>query len=497
MKIATNITELIGNTPIVRINTLNESDAEVVAKLEYFNPMSSVKDRIGFAMIDAAEKKGLIKPGDVLIEPTSGNTGIGLAFVAAVKGYRLILTMPDTMSIERRKLLKIFGAEVVLTEAYEGMEGTIRKAKEIAGKTCRSFIPQQFENPANPDIHRRTTAEEIWRDCEGRIDVLIAGIGTGGTLTGVGSVLKQRNPALKIVAVEPFKSAVLSGGPAAPHRLQGIGAGFVPPILDRKLIDEIMQVREEDAGETARLLARKEGLLVGISSGAAMWTALQVAKRPEHRGQRILVILPDSGERYLSTWLFDDLESDPGVQEPAQEVQSAAMPPVATLALRYFRNGLYCSEAMLRAFNEVYNLGVSPDLYKMATGFGMGLGESGCSCGAVTGAIMVLGLISGRVHAYQSERIVYQATKKLHDRFREKHKAICCRVLTKKVAWGSAQHKSHCEQFVIDTAVWTGELIEAHLKEYLPDNGAHQIPSRLPLPASIQKILFGIRSLFN
>jgi cysteine synthase A len=493
MNIASNITELIGNTPLVRINVLNQSAAEVVAKLECFNPMSSVKDRVGFAMIDAAERGGLIKPGSVLIEPTSGNTGIGLALVAAVKGYRLILTMPDTMSIERRKLLRILGAEVVLTEAFDGMEGTIRKAKEIADKTPNSFIPQQFENPANPAIHRRTTAEEIWRDCEGRIDVLVSGVGTGGTLTGVGSVLKARNSALKVIAVEPFKSAVLSGGPAAPHRLQGIGAGFVPSILDTSLIDEIIQVREEDAGKTARLLARREGLLVGISSGAAMWAALEVAKRPESHGRRIVVILPDSGERYLSTWVFDDLETA-SAQSVASDQINDALPLAAAASLRHFRNGLYCSEAILRAFNETYNLGLKTEDGRMASGFGSGLGESGCACGAVTGAVMALGLIAGRTEAYESERLVYQATKQLHERFREKHRAVCCRILTKKVAWGSAQHKTHCEQYVVDAACWTDAIIQTHLRDYLPNNGGRPVPARLPFPRWLQRSVWRIRN---
>ena len=310
MKIAKNIIELIGNTPLVRINALNKDGvAEVAVKLEWYNPLSSVKDRIGAAMIAAAEKSGLLKKGMVIVEPTSGNTGIALAFVAAAKGYRLILTMPETMSVERRKLLKALGAELVLTEGSAGMSGAISRAEKIVKENSNAFMPQQFNNAANPEIHRKTTAEEIWRDTEGKADILVCGVGTGGTITGVGEAIKSRKPSFRVIAVEPAASPVLSGGQPGPHKLQGIGAGFVPEVLNTSIIDEIIKVQESDAGVTARRLAKEEGLLVGISSGAAIWAALQVAAREENRGKLIVVISPSSGERYLSTWLFDESDA--------------------------------------------------------------------------------------------------------------------------------------------------------------------------------------------
>ncbi|WP_010243100.1 cysteine synthase A [Acetivibrio cellulolyticus] len=308
-KIAKNLIELIGNTPLLELNNYNKEnslEAKVIAKLEYFNPASSVKDRIGYAMIKDAEDKGLINKDTVIIEPTSGNTGIALAFVAAARGYKLIITLPDTFSVERRNLLKALGAELVLTPGAEGMAGAIKKAEELASQTPNSYIPQQFKNPANPEIHRRTTAEEIWRDTDGTVDIFVAGVGTGGTITGVGEVIKQRKPELKVVAVEPFDSPVLSGGKKGSHKLQGLGAGFVPDVLNLKIVDEILKVKNEDAFETARKLASTEGLLVGISSGAAVFAATQIAQRPENKGKNIVVILPDTGERYLSTQLFLD-----------------------------------------------------------------------------------------------------------------------------------------------------------------------------------------------
>jgi cysteine synthase A len=308
MGIASNITELTGNTPLVRLNRLTDgAAAEVVAKLESFNPAGSVKDRIGVAMIDAAEKAGLIQPDTVILEPTSGNTGIALAMVCAARGYRCVLTMPETMSVERRMLLRAYGAELILTPGADGMPGAIAKAEELAKADSRYFIPQQFENPANPAIHRATTAEEVWRDTDGRVDIFVAGVGTGGTITGVAEVIKARKPSARFIAVEPAASAVLSGGAKGPHPIQGIGAGFVPAVLGLDQVDEIITVGNDDALDTARRLAREEGLLVGISSGAAAWAAVQVARRPENAGQLVVVVLPDYGERYLSTALFSGL----------------------------------------------------------------------------------------------------------------------------------------------------------------------------------------------
>ena len=310
--IARDLTETIGNTPLVRLNRVTDgAGAEVVVKLESFNPIHSVKDRIGVAMILDAESKGLINKNTVIVEPTSGNTGIALAYVAAARGYKLILTMPDTMSVERRQLLSIFGAQLILTHGADGMKGAIKKAEELAAANPNYYMPQQFKNPANPEIHRLTTAEEIWRDTDGRVDILVAGVGTGGTITGISEVLKQKKPGFKAIAVEPAASPVLSGGKPGPHKIQGIGAGFVPDVFKREVVDEIIQVTNENAGTTARRLAKEEGILAGISSGAATWAAIEVAKRPENKGKLIVVIIPDTGERYLSTWLFQDVTQPP------------------------------------------------------------------------------------------------------------------------------------------------------------------------------------------
>jgi len=314
MRIANDVTELIGNTPLVRIHRLTQggngippSVAQVAAKLEFYNPAHSVKDRIGYSMIEAAEKAGKIKPDTIILEPTSGNTGIALAMVCASRGYKCTLLMPDSMSMERRLLLKAYGAELILTPASEGMTGAIKKADEMAASDTRYFIPQQFQNPANPEIHRKTTAEEIWRDTDGKVDIFVAGIGTGGTITGVGEVLKEKKPSVKVVAVEPDASPVLSGGQKGPHPIQGIGAGFIPQVQNTEIYDEIIRVQADDAFTTARRMAKEEGLLVGISSGAATWAALQLAGRPENNGKLIVVIIPSFGERYLSTQLFANL----------------------------------------------------------------------------------------------------------------------------------------------------------------------------------------------
>jgi len=303
-KILDNITKAVGNTPLIRLNKINSSEAEILGKMESFNPLGSVKDRIGVSMIDDAEAKGLLKEGATIIEPTSGNTGIALAFVCAARGYKLILTMPDTMSIERRQLLWLLGAEIILTPGDKGMKGAVEKAEELVKDLKGAFIPQQFKNLANPKVHREETAEEILKDTDGKLDIFVAGVGTGGTLTGVGEVLKKKIPSVSIIAVEPHDSPVLSGGDPGPHKIQGIGAGFVPDVLESDLIDEIIKVKNEEAKDISQVLAKKEGILAGISSGAAVFAALEIAKRPENKGKRIVVILPDTGERYLSTDLF-------------------------------------------------------------------------------------------------------------------------------------------------------------------------------------------------
>ena len=307
MKLYNSITETIGNTPLIKLNRLSKDCVATVAlKMESHNPVGSVKDRIGVAMIEAAERDGKLKAGSVVVEPTSGNTGIALAFACAAKGYKLILTMPESMSMERRHLLRIFGAELVLTPPEKGMSGAIAKAEEIVSTMPNAFMPQQFKNPANPEIHRKTTAEELWNDTDGKIDILVAGVGTGGTITGCADVLKKKKPSFKAIAVEPLKSPVISGGKPGPHKIQGIGAGFVPDILRKDLIDEVIQIREEDAGETSRRLAREEGILCGISAGGNVWAAIEVAKRPENKGKLVVTVICDTGERYLSTWLFQD-----------------------------------------------------------------------------------------------------------------------------------------------------------------------------------------------
>ncbi len=309
-KIYSDITKTVGNTPLVKLNRIAEGlEATVLAKIESFNPLSSVKDRLGVALIEDAQRRGVLKKNTTIIEPTSGNTGIALAFVAAAKGYKLILTMPDTMSVERRQLLAIFGAQLVLTPGAEGMKGAVKKAEELVKVTPNAIILQQFNNPANPEIHRKTTAEEIWADTDGKVDILVAGVGTGGTITGVSEVIKKRKKSFKAIAVEPDASPILSGGSAGPHKIQGIGAGFIPQVLNRDVIDEVIRVTNDDAGAAARALAKSDGILVGISSGAALWAALDVAKRKENKGKVIVVILPDTGERYLTTWLFQEVKA--------------------------------------------------------------------------------------------------------------------------------------------------------------------------------------------
>ena len=484
MNVADNIIELIGSTPMVKLSkATNPYDADILVKLEYFNPMSSVKDRVGVAMLEDAEKKGIIKPGATIIEPTSGNTGIGLAFACAVKGYHLILTMPETMSIERRMILSALGAEIVLTEAYSSMVGAVEKAKQLNKEIPGSWIPDQFSNPANAQIHRETTGPEILRDTDGKVDLFVAGVGTGGTLTGIGEVLKAHNKDTKIVAVEPFKSAVLSGKQAYPHRIQGIGAGFIPDVLNQEIIDEILCVIDEDASKYAHLMAKNEGILTGISGAANVWAAVELAKRPENAGKTIVTVLPDSGERYLSTWLYEDFAKnlDKGTNELDKrilETLDADLPKAVALSLRYFQNGLYCSEAILRGFNEAYELGFPPEQYKIATAFGAGIGESGCSCGAVTGAVMVLSLICGRTHNYESERISFTVVNELHEKFRQAHKALCCRVLTSTVEWNSAEHKLCCEQLVKHASEIIDDIIQRELLEYLPKNGGKQLETK-------------------
>ncbi len=309
-RIFSDLTKTIGNTPLVKLNRMAKGlEATILVKLESFNPLSSIKDRIGVAMIEDAEKRGVLKKGSTIIEPTSGNTGIALAFVAAAKGYKLVLTMPDTMSVERRELLAIFGAQLVLTPGAEGMKGAVKKAEDLAKEIPGGVILQQFNNPANPEIHRKTTAEEIWNDTDGKVDILVSGVGTGGTITGIAEVIKKRKPSFKAIAVEPDASAVLSGGRPGAHKIQGIGAGFIPQVLNKDIIDEVIRVTNEDAGNTARVVAKSEGILVGISSGAALWAGLTVAKRKENAGKIIVVILPDTGERYLTTWLFQEVNT--------------------------------------------------------------------------------------------------------------------------------------------------------------------------------------------
>ncbi|MBP7479158.1 MAG: cysteine synthase A [Spirochaetaceae bacterium] len=485
MKIANNILELIGNTPLVRIQKLNaDGYADVIVKLESFNPLSSVKDRVGIAMIEKAEREGKLKPGGTIVEATSGNTGIGLAFATAVKGYKLILTMPETMSIERRKLLYALGATVELCDASEGMNASVKRANEIISENPDAFMPDQFSNEANREIHRTTTAEEIWKDTDGNLDIFVSGVGSGGTVSGIGSFLKEKNPGIKVIAVEPSKSSVLSGGIAAAHKIQGIGAGFIPSIYDASVVDEVITVTEEDAGFITRILAREEGIFTGVSSGAALFAALELSKDEKNKGKRIVVILPDSGDRYLSTWLYDYIDAEKVGMSVTKNTAFSLRPvnpqnehaiiepkifetdsiPVKN-AVMNFRKGLYCSEAIIRAFNEYYQLGMTDNELKIATGFGAGLGGSKCSCGSVTAGVIILSRMTGRTQTSESEEITFQLVGKLHDQFKKKYKAMCCRVLTRKVLWGSVWHKNYCERIVWDAACILDSLISSYLQK--------------------------------
>jgi len=373
----------------------------------------------------------------------------------------------------------------------------IKKAEELAASIPGAFIPQQFDNPANPAAHRQHTAEEVWQDTDGSVDIFVAGVGTGGTLTGVGEVLKERKPSVRVVAVEPFKSAVLSGGLAAPHRIQGIGAGFVPSILNRAVIDEVITVIDEDASRAALEAARNEGLLIGISGGAALHAALEIAKRPESAGKTIVVIIPDSGERYLSTWLFADFarnakKEDTGTLAAAAS-DGASHCKAALLGLKYFRNGLYCSEAIFRAFKETYNLRASEDSNRFLTGFGSGLGESGCACGAVTGCVAALSALAGRLHNYESERTLYTAVHRLHDAFKAQYKALCCRILTKNVVWNSAEHRIQCEKYMLSAADITDEIIRENLRDYIISSKKRPEMKKTPL-ALFRRVFGGFRA---
>ena len=462
MKTYKELFQLIGNTPVIDITEYCGGEANVYAKLEMFNPLSSVKDRVALSMIEQAEQSGRLIPGSTIIEPTSGNTGIGLAFIAAAKGYPIILTMPETMSIERRKLLHALGAKIVLTKAADAMGGAVKKAEELAKEIPNSFIPQQFENTSNPEIHRKTTAREILDDLDGKVDIFVAGVGTGGTLTGVGEVVKEKNPDAKVIAVEPFQSSVLSGRGKALHRIQGIGAGFIPEILNMDIIDEIIRVEDDAAGDTARDIAKKKGLLIGISSGAALWATTVLAKRPENKGKNIVTLFPDSGERYLSTWLYEDFDIDENSPEVKAQEKSAE-----ELAVYYFQNGFSCSEAVLRALNAKYELGLGDDGFRIASAMGGGMGESGCACGSVTGALVAFGLIAGRKRAYESNRMAALAAHELHQRFKTENKAVCCRILTKGMEWLSAEQKVKCEGYVRTSARIAQDIIENQLSELL------------------------------